>query len=262
MSKLEKRIALLLQELTRLKSMRIEEIQEQFGVSLSTARRMCLELEKNGKAFRSIGGIQYIPENVEFFSHRYSYEDFSTACFKEKEVIAKRAAEMVADGEIIYISGGTTTTHFCKALSERIRRESMKNLMVMTNSFDNADILASDARVIVTGGDYRVMRRDLAGIICEKTIQKSRFNRAFVGVDGIDIEGRLMTFDIDTARSDQLVIANSDEVYILMDHTKFKRTSFISYSRIQNNCTIVTDKSISQDVAQKASDCGICLLVV
>jgi DeoR/GlpR family transcriptional regulator of sugar metabolism len=262
MSKFQQRTALLLQELSQLKSIRIEDIQEKFGVSLSTARRMCLELEKSGKAFRSIGGIQYIPENAETFSSRYSYADFSTACFEEKEAIARRAAELVADGEIIYVSGGTTTAHFAKALSERLRRETMRNLLVMTNSFDNAAILAPEVRVIVTGGDYRVARRDLAGLICEKTIQKSHFNRAFVGVDGIDIEGGLMTFDIDTARSDQLVVANSDEAYILTDHTKFKRTSFISYSRIQDNCTIITDNGIPPEAAQKAADCGIRLLVV
>jgi DeoR/GlpR family transcriptional regulator of sugar metabolism len=262
MSKFEERIQRLLHELINVKSMRMEDIQEKFGVSVSTARRMCLELENRGKAFRNIGGIQYIPENMETFNKRYSYTDFSTRCFDEKQAIARRAADLVVDGEIIFISGGTTAAHFSKALAERIHRENMINLVAMTNAFNNADILAGYARVIVTGGNYRTMQRDLAGIICEKTIQKSRFNKSFVGVDGIDIEGGLMTFDIDTARIDQLVIANSDHNYILTDHTKFKRSSFISYSRIQDNCTIITDSSISGDIVKKATDCGIHLLIV
>jgi DeoR/GlpR family transcriptional regulator of sugar metabolism len=262
MNKFEERTQQLLNELGRVKSMRMEDIQEKFGVSISTARRMCLDLENKGKAFRNIGGIQYIPENMEAFNKRYSYTDFSTKCFDEKQAIARRAAELIVDREIIFISGGTTTVHFSRALAERIRQENLINLMVMTNSFNNADILAKDARVIVTGGNYRIMQRDLAGIICEKTIHNSHFNKSFVGVDGIDINGGLMTFDIDTARIDQMVIANSDHNYILTDHTKFKRSSFISYSRIQNNCTIITDNGISEDVVKKAADCGIRLLVV
>jgi DeoR/GlpR family transcriptional regulator of sugar metabolism len=262
MSKFEERTKLLLQELIRVKSIRMEDIQEKFGVSISTARRMCLELENKGKAFRSIGGIQYIPENLETFNKKYSYTDFSTKCFDEKESIARKAAELVIDGEIIFISGGTTAAHFSKALAERIRLENMINLIVMTNAFNNADILAGDTRVIVTGGNYRNMQRDLAGIICEKTIQKSHFNKSFVGVDGIDIECGLMTFDIDTARIDRLVIAKSDHNYILTDHTKFKRSSFISYSRIQNNCTIITDKGISEDVVKNAAVCNIQLLII
>ncbi|GHV70583.1 DeoR family transcriptional regulator [Spirochaetia bacterium] len=262
MSKFEDRTQQLLHQLIQVKSMRMEDIEEKFDVSLSTARRMCLDLENKGKAFRNIGGIQYIPENIENLDKKYSYVDFSTRCFDEKQAIARRAADLVIDREIIFISGGTTAAHFSKALAEKIHREKMINLIVVTNAFDNADILGGETRVIVTGGNYRTMRRDLAGIICEKTIQKSHFNRSFVGVDGIDIEEGLMTFDIDTAKIDQLVIASSDHSYILTDHTKFKRSSFISYSRIRDNCTIITDKGILPDVAEKAAGCGINLVVV
>jgi DeoR/GlpR family transcriptional regulator of sugar metabolism len=261
MGKIEDRADQLLNELITVKSMRMDDIQEKFEVSISTARRMCLYLESKGKAIRNIGGIQYIPENIESFNKRYSYVDFSTKHLEEKKAIAQRAAQVIAEDEIIFISGGTTTFHFSKALSERIRRENIRNVVVMTNTFATAEILSEDARVIVTGGNYRTMQRDLAGIICEKTLQKSHFNRSFVGVDGIDIAEGLMTFDIDTARVDQLVIANSDHNYILTDHSKFRRSSFISYGRIKDNCTIVTDRGISEELIEKAAQCGINLLV-
>jgi DeoR family fructose operon transcriptional repressor len=145
-------------------------------------------------------------------------------------------------------------------LAERLRAKELHRVVAVTNSLENADILGAETEVIIVGGRYRSPRRDMVGLICDKTLQKSRFDKAFMGVDGIDIENGLMTFDIDTARADQIVLNNSAHTYILTDHTKFERAAFISYARISEKCTVLTDGGINPGMTEQAAHKGIRLI--
>jgi len=251
----------LLDELRTSSFLKISEIQEKFNVSPSTARRMCLSLEKKGYAIRGIGGVQYLTGNATPSTDSL-YRQFSDANMASKSSIAQFSSSMVKDSDIIFISGGTTTALFSSSLAERLRGGELKNIVVATNSLKNADILGAVAEVIVTGGSFRAARGDLIGLLCEKTLQKTRFNKSFVGVDGIDIENGLMTMDIETARVDQIVLNNSSHTYILTDHSKFERNSFISYAHIHDNCTIITDSGLEQALVDQAEQCGVNLIVV
>ena len=235
--------------------LKLAEIEEAFGISSATARRMCVELEKQGKVLRCFGGIQSLPQfsaGAELPASERAYQQHANEYLAEKQIIAQESAQYVGNNNIIFISSGTTTYQFALALAARIRRGELHDIVVMTNSFAHAEALGKDARVILTGGDYRPIRRDLSGIICEKSLSKSSFDKAFIGVDGIDVQGGLMTFDLETARIDQIVLTHSAHTYILTDHSKFERSSFISYSTIEEKCTIVTDAELSDEIVARA----------
>jgi DeoR/GlpR family transcriptional regulator of sugar metabolism len=255
------RDGLLLDELRCAGFLSINGIQKKFGISLSTARRMCLKLEEKGYAIRGIGGVHYAPGRSAS-SPENLYRQFSASNMEEKDAVALYAVTLVQDGDILFVSSGTTTALFSRRLAERLRSKELRRLVVATNSLENADILGAEAEVIVIGGSYRSVRRDMVGIICEKTLQKSRFDKAFVGVDGIDIENGLMTFDIDTARADQIVLNNSAHTYILTDHTKFERAAYISYARIDGKCTVLTDEGILPELVEQAARNGVHLITV
>ena len=55
-----------------------------------------------------------------------------------------------------------------------------------------------------------------------------------------------MVMDIDTVRTDELVLAKTDQSYILADSSKFSRHSFISFGSIGDATHIITDMKIDQ----------------
>jgi DeoR family fructose operon transcriptional repressor len=93
----------------------VPELCEYFGVSPSTVRNDLRELTESNLITRTHGGaiansksgFEPLPEEKQSRMHA------------QKRQIAKRAAEMVDDGDIIAISTGTTTFEFAKALSEK-----------------------------------------------------------------------------------------------------------------------------------------------
>jgi DeoR/GlpR family transcriptional regulator of sugar metabolism len=255
------RDSLLLEELRCAGYLSISGIQKKFNVSPSTARRMCLKLEEKGHAIRGIGGVHYAPDKSASLPENL-YRQFSSSNMAEKDAVALYAVTLVRNGDILFVSSGTTTALFSRRLAERLRMKELRRVVVATNSLENADILGAEAEVIITGGRYRSPRRDMVGIICEKTLQESRFDKAFTGVDSIDIENGLMTFDIDTAHTDQIVLNNSAHTFILTDHTKFERAAYISYARIDEKCTVLTDAGINPDLAEQAARSGVHLITV
>lgn len=248
MNKKETRLNQLAEEVRHQKSMKISDIVERFHVSESTARRMCIDLESRGEVVRSFGGIHYLPDDS-----TYSFDSLTRQNVEEKILIGTYAASVVADGDVLFLSGGTSVYQCAIKISERLSKGQLKNVQIMTNSVANAEVLAEVTRVVLTGGEYRLERRDVAGLLAETNIARSRFSKAFVGVDGIDIEDGLMTLDIDTANSDRLIAERSKIVYVLADSQKFLKKTFISYQNIKTNYVVVTDSNLSSQILEKAT---------
>lgn len=247
-----KREEALIEQLQHRKRMSIAEIQKDFDVSQSTARRLCAALADQGRAIRTVGGIQVVPETAVL---NYSYEVQATRSIAEKQAIGTYASTLVRDNSLIFISGGTTMQQFVLALTERIGRGELKNLTVMTNSLDHVMRMGSlqeGVRLILTGGEFLPKRLDVVGGICERAIREARFDQCFAGADGVDWREGMLLLDVGIAGPDQLAAQRADEVYILMDHSKFSATSYLSRRPMDEKYTLITDRGISPAVANRS----------
>jgi DeoR family transcriptional regulator, fructose operon transcriptional repressor len=257
MTKREDRLNWLTEEIKNKRTMNIEDIQRSLHVSESTARRMCIELEHRGICLRCFGGIRYLQEQSSYY-----FDIVKDQNVDEKARIAAHAVSMVKEGDIIFLSGGTSVLQFAIKLAESISQGALQNVQIMTNSIANVEFLSKVTRVVLTGGEYRPERYDVAGNLTEKNISRSRFDKAFVGVDGIDIEDGLMALDIDTASSDRMIAKRAEVVYVLADSQKFFKKAFISYQNIQPNFVVITDEKLTEKLRDQAKLNAITILTV
>ena len=261
MGKVDLRKEALLRELSKQTRLFMPDIQKRFQISESTARRLCVDLEKENKAVRILGGLQIAPSLLSEEAAEYSYEQRSTENVEEKREIGAYAATLVQNRDIIYITGGTTVYAFVMVLRERIRSGELNHVVVMTNSLVNAEILSGATRVLLTGGEFRPKRRDVAGYISEQNLMSTHFNKCFMGVDGIDLNDGIMALDMDTANMDNIASQKSEHTYILADHHKFKKQSFVVFERLDKKHTVITDAGIEPELVRKAAEGGIDLFV-
>lgn len=260
MGKVNLRETQLLEELKKRGQLDSKEIIDLFRISESTARRMCVDLERKGLAIRTFGGIRCLPGSQSSASYSYNISETEHADLKQK--IGEYASSLVKDGDVIFLNGGTTVQKMAEALIERIRAEDMKNVMILTNSISSAELLAKHCTVMLTGGKLRVERRDMAGFMSEQTIRNAHFDKCFIGVDGIDLNEGLVALDLDTANLDRMVAEQSDVAYVLADSSKFNKTHFLTYAQFQSKHTIITDRGISPETEQTARDMGISIHLV
>ncbi len=239
----------------------LPEICEYFGVSDSTARRLCIEAEKSGEGVRIYGGglqsLKALSAQME-----YSFENKTAEHIDEKMDIGYYASNLVESNEVIYVSSGTTTQQFMFYLSKKVNSGEIRNVSVMTNSLLFVEMSSDKLPVILTGGKYRSGRRDFAGEVAEISIRGAHFSKSFIGTDGVELPYGLIASDTDTANLDSLAASRSDAIFILADSSKFISKSYICYQPFLPKNIVVTDSGVSETFANLAADNGISLKIV
>lgn len=133
----------------------VEDLADQFGVSLSTIRRDLNALSEEGLLRRVRGGGSIEPDSMPFSDVEHQQRP-------EKTRIAARAAELVNDGDVILIDIGTTTARLARELRGR-------RITVITSSLAVIDELRDDDAVelIVLGGAVRKNYNSMVGALTE-----------------------------------------------------------------------------------------------
>lgn len=127
----------------------VTALAEHFAVSADTIRRDLDQLDSEGLIIRTHGGAM---SNSAIPWHDTGLDDRSRLQPDQKEQIGLTAAELVEDGSVLFINGGTTTLALVKHLSRR------RELIIATNSLRVPAEISADAcrDLYVIGGHVRL----------------------------------------------------------------------------------------------------------
>jgi DeoR family fructose operon transcriptional repressor len=211
-------------------SILIDDLVTATGASPSTVRRDIRELEQSGHVVSLRGGAIRAEERAAELPAAMK----SKINRDEKVAIARAAAAMVVEGETIYVDSGTSLTEFMVALP---------NIAVHVIT-SNTQVLGMVPRPKVTvtalGGDYLPDIGSVAGTMTDRQLEDLYFDRAFIGVTGIEADAGVTTFDIE-ANKKRLVQAHSRETVVLADSSKFDVVSLCRSFGLAA-CTVVSDR--------------------
>ena len=258
MKKSEIRSSRLMEMLQLNKRLDVSTVADTLGVSVATVRRLLARLETDGKVIRTHGGARLSPH----LGTGYSYYVSSTHRSREKALIGRAAAEIIAAGDRLFLDSGTTVLKLAESLSVRLQAGSLKNIVVLTNSLVLVEALARWCKVILVGGEVRVERRDVWGPITEETLRQFHVSKAFLGADAVHIRSGFMTTDESTAKMNEIVIRNTSHAFVLADAEKFSRDSFIRYAELSEVEAVFTDPGITPDILTGFLDAGARIQVV
>lgn len=212
---------------------KFEEIEEVFpSVSASTLRRDLKELQKNNKieylsggAVKLVSAVGEIP--IAMRNHLYS---------AQKEKIANIAVNYIQDGDIIYLDSGST----CSALFKKIVD---KRITIYTTNTDIFGITGDiSAEIITLGGQYNPINSSVSGPLTEINLKNIYFNKAFLGVNGIDEKYGVTTPTLAEANKKSIVREHSDNTYLLCDSTKFHNLSNVKVFNLKD-VVVISDKN-------------------
>ena len=83
-----------------------------------------------------------------------------------------------------------------------------------------------------------------------------------IGISGIDIEGSLLDFDYREVRVAQAIIANSRQVILAADHSKFGRNAMVRLGNINQADHFFTDAPPPDEIQKILSDHNVTLHLV
>ena len=120
-----------------------------------------------------------------------------------------------------------------------------KELVVVTNGLLVATALAdaSGITVLLTGGVLRLSAMSLVGDLGTDVLRTTRINKGFLGARGLSLERGLMDLNPDEVRIKQEMADACDQVYGILDGTKWHRSALLSFVAADDLTGIVTDSS-------------------
>uniref|UniRef100_A0AAU3HQS7 DeoR/GlpR family DNA-binding transcription regulator n=1 Tax=Streptomyces sp. NBC_01393 TaxID=2903851 RepID=A0AAU3HQS7_9ACTN len=250
----EQRRALILDEVRRRGGVRVNELTRRLGVSDMTVRRDLDALARQGVVEKVHGGAVPV---VEASTHEPGFEAKSGLELTAKEDIARTAAELVAPGSAIALSGGTTTYALAHHLVD------VPDLTVVTNSVRVADVFHSAQRtsgqrqgaatVVLTGG-VRTPSDSLVGPVADQAIAALHFDVLFLGVHGISAEAGLSTPNLAEAETNRRLVQSARRVVVVADHTKWGTVGLSSFATLDQVDTLVTDAGMPAATRAEISD--------
>ncbi|MDR2246932.1 MAG: DeoR/GlpR family DNA-binding transcription regulator [Treponema sp.] len=223
----------------------VTNLAKELGYSEVTIRGDLKLLEEKGWINRTRGGAapalhRNILERQRIFPER-------------KNTIARAAAELVNDGDVIMIEAGTTTALIARYLAGK------RDVHIVTNStlvFSYARI-NPNLQITRTGGEFRRPTESLVGPIALETISRLNVRLAFVGTDGFTLEHGMTTHLMEGAEIVKAMRAHAGTTILTADSSKYGRMGFANVLPLSEVDLILTDEYLDGDASAELEAAGI-----
>ena len=223
----------------------VADLAEQFQTSQVTIRKDLEILHVRGLVHRTHGGALPTRQDPTLREKEKLYR-------KEKLSIAIAAARLVAEGQVVILDSGTTTTEIARAL------RNFKNLTIVTNAVNIAAELAnSSLEIILTGGTVRKNSFSLVGPIAEETLRRLSADILFLGVDGFDVQYGLSTPNLQEAKVNRVMVEIAKRTVATCDSSKFGRRSLSLIVEPSALHHVITDHGIPKADMKALKRAGI-----
>lgn len=214
----------------------VEEMMEEFNISRSTLRRDLIAMEKRNLILRTRGGAEMLPDDTSN-NEDCTLETILNINKEEKIRIAKKAAELIEDNDVIFIDSGST----CYYIIDFIKA---KDITVVTNGLAHIQRLMSRGiNTYILGGYAKPEQNLIIGEDTEKKVAMMNFDKAFLGTMGIDERAGFTTALLIDGEVKRAVLKSSKESYILADKSKFNVRRMYTYGSFKDG-TVITDSKI------------------
>jgi DeoR/GlpR family transcriptional regulator of sugar metabolism len=217
---------------------KVLQLSKIFKVTEVTIRQDLEKLEKDGFIERDHGGayLKNMGMNVKNITLQ-NQENLA-----EKAAIAKKALELINEGDTIILDSGSTTTEIARLIT------GFKNLTVITNSLNIAFILGADPGInlIVTGGEFKAPTLSLTGQKAADFFNDLHVDKLFLATAGITLKSGLTYPSISDICVKRAMIESANMVYLVADSSKIGKSSFASLGALSLIDYLITDSKINQ----------------
>lgn len=222
------------------KSVKVSELSERLGVTEKTIRQDLNKLKDMNMVSRVHGGAMIQNDVNEIFPVSVR----KTKNFDIKERLARAAAAMIEDGDVIILDSGSTVLPMTQYIE--------KNVIVITNDLYVANRLLgkSNVSLYMIGGQLNPQSNSSYNFIGKASLamlQRCTANKAFIGTSAVNFKRGLMVFSDAEAEMKRAMIETASQVIVLADHSKFNKSAFSSFATLDDIDMMIVDSSITRD---------------
>lgn len=216
-------------------TVRVEELASLYQISASTIRRDLQELARLHKIIKVQGGALAVnySGNIIFDRADQEYRLREAVDQESKIAIARYAAGLIRDGDVIYLDASTSVASMVPFLP--------MSCVYITNSPTLARKLAErDLKVLITGGEYKLTTDAYTGAYALEFLNRFNFNIGFFGTNGIHRVAQFTTPDPTEAAIKRKAFERTYRPFILATASKFNKVASVTFAQFAE-ATVITD---------------------
>ncbi|MDO5517413.1 MAG: DeoR/GlpR family DNA-binding transcription regulator [Clostridium sp.] len=224
----------------------VKDLSNKFNLSESMIRKDLQVLEKQNLLKRTYGGAIKVKRKL---MKEISYVNRMENDLEIKEVVAKKAFDMINDNDTIFLDASSISYSIAKLISME-----NKSLTVITNMIIISSVLENSENVnlIFIGGDYSSIAGGCIGSHSIEQIKNYHCNKAFVGCVGINLEdGTLSTTLSEDANTKKAIMNTSKERYLLILNERFIIDGTYNFATINEFDSIISEAEPNKSILEE-----------
>lgn len=226
------RYQLIMDQIEKRDVVKIQELISMTNASESTIRRDLSTLEERGFLKRVHGGASKLSNSRQ----EPDMLEKSSKNLQDKLKIAEEAASLLEEGDCIYLDAGTTTLNMIDFIDHT------KDIVVVTNGVMHIDaLIRKGIPFYLLGGYVKHRTGAMIGGASLTAVSQYRFDKSFLGVNGVHIEAGFTTPDPDEALLKTKAVRQAKNAYVLADPSKFGEISFAAFAALGDAAIITTE---------------------
>jgi DeoR/GlpR family transcriptional regulator of sugar metabolism len=226
-------------------AIRAADLAARFDVNVATIRRDLKALEEQGRVRRVHGGAVAVEQATP--------ESAPAPSSDQEARIGQVVAEMIADGETVFLGPGRLPLATARCLAARAR------LTIITNGLEIAHWVAANTShtLIVTGGQAEGRDRGLVGQLTQTTLSGLRAAHVILELDGVSAVGGLTDDNLPQAEIARSLLAIGSQVIVTAPAERVGQVAAVYIAPISDADVIVTAREAPSPFLWDLSESGV-----
>lgn len=230
-------------------SVEVKELADKLNTSEITIRRDLTLLAADGLVHRTHGGAM----KISLTQPPVSFVNKAAVNADAKDHICRLAAQQIEDGEVLFLDCGSTVFRLCPFIQH-------KRIRVITNSLPVvAALLDSAVSVNLIGGEVDADRQAVHGLMAEEHIARYRADKAFLGIDGLSVNGLSANSETEAAIT-RAMLRQTDQAFLLADAGKLGQDKYVQFAPLSAIHALITDPSAEAAILDKLRGAGLLVI--
>jgi DeoR/GlpR family transcriptional regulator of sugar metabolism len=219
----------------------------EINVSEDTIRRDLQELSEEGKVIKVHGGALSHSFNHVYFSNNGVYSQ------NQKQIIAKKAIELISNGMFVLTTGGTTIMEMARSLPPQLKATFISgSIPAILEYMHHPNI-----EVIVIGDKISKNSKITVGSEAIAKIRQMKVDICFLGTNAIDAEQGITDNDWEVVQLKKAMIESSKKVVCLSIAEKINSVQPIKVCGLEEIDLLITELSPEDALLKPYVDAGL-----
>ena len=234
---------MLLELLQECKHITTKELAEKTFASYSSVRRDLEELEDSGLINRSYGKVELANRNSLLISYPIRINKNSA----QKNIIAKKAASLIKEGDTIFIDPSSSSSFFAKELFH------IKGITIITNNVEVMGFMSQSNIDIICSGGFQTApnRYALVGPIAEKTFENIHADWVIFSARSLTKDGQIYDVHYNETALRKVMLKNAEKKMFLCDSSKLGTNSTYYQCSLADIDYMVCDSKAAKQYQQE-----------